>query len=89
MLPRINYNEYNTHAYQWTYGLSHHDRTDDFVNQIVKIDVNDGRVVNDWHCEGQYPSEPVFAPRPGATEEDDGVILGRCSTARKTNRICW
>src|SRR5205085_1852979 len=35
MLPRINYNEYNTHDYRWTYGISHYDKTDDFVNQIV------------------------------------------------------
>lgn len=22
-----------------------------------------------------YPSEPIFVPRPGAVEEDDGVVL--------------
>ena len=28
-----------------------------------------------WGLPNQYPSEPVFVPRPGATEEDDGVVL--------------
>jgi carotenoid cleavage dioxygenase-like enzyme len=75
MLPRINYNEYNTKPYQWTYGISHYADTHDFVNQSVKIDVEEGAVVKHWYIPGHYPGEPVFAPRPGATEEDDGVIL--------------
>ena len=75
ILPRINYNAYNTHDYRWAYGISHRDRTDDFVNQLVKIDVKVGAVVKDWYIYGHYPSEPVFAPRPGAVDEDDGVLL--------------
>ena len=75
ILPRINYNDYNTKPYRWTYGVSHFKETRDFVNQIVKIDVEVGAVDKYWHVPGHYPSEPVFAPRPGATEEDDGVVL--------------
>ena len=26
--------------------------------------------------ENEYVSEPRFVPRPGATEEDDGVLIG-------------
>jgi len=28
-----------------------------------------------WREEGCVPGEPVFIPRPGGTEEDDGVVL--------------
>jgi beta,beta-carotene 9',10'-dioxygenase len=28
-----------------------------------------------WSSPNVFPSEPVFVPRPGATEEDDGVLL--------------
>ncbi|KAJ3342128.1 hypothetical protein HDU93_003344 [Gonapodya sp. JEL0774] len=31
-----------------------------------------------WFPEGMYPSEPIFVPRPGANEEDDGVLLVIC-----------
>ncbi|KAJ3174616.1 hypothetical protein HK101_010874 [Irineochytrium annulatum] len=28
-----------------------------------------------WYEKGQFPGEPVFVPRPGGTEEDDGVLV--------------
>ena len=28
-----------------------------------------------WRIPGVTPSEPIFAPRPGGTAEDDGVLL--------------
>jgi len=28
------------------------------------------------YTENQYMSEPRFVPRPGATEEDDGILIG-------------
>ncbi|MGJ3238566.1 MAG: carotenoid oxygenase family protein [Anaerolineae bacterium] len=75
ILPRINYNHYNTKPYRYTYGVSTHGNIRDFVNEVVKVDTEQGRVSNNWYIEGDYPSEPVFAPRPGATAEDDGVIM--------------
>ena len=41
---------------------------------LVKIDVR-GRSVATWRAPGAYPGEPLFVGRPGATEEDDGVLL--------------
>ena len=29
----------------------------------------------EWYKEDHYASEPNFLPRPGATEEDDGVLI--------------
>lgn len=31
--------------------------------------------VSFWQREAHYPSEPIFVPRPGSTQEDDGVVL--------------
>jgi len=28
-----------------------------------------------WSARDAYPGEPVFVPKPGAVEEDDGVVL--------------
>ncbi|MGB7339011.1 MAG: carotenoid oxygenase family protein [Phototrophicaceae bacterium] len=75
VLPRINYNHYNAKPYRYTYGLSTHGNIRDFVNEIVKVDTYHGAVGQRWYVEGHYPSEPVFAPRPGATAEDDGLIM--------------
>lgn len=43
---------------------------------MYKIDVNSGQI-NVWTRDhsGQFVGEPVFIPRPGAIDEDDGVIL--------------
>ena len=30
-----------------------------------------------------YPSEPVFVPRPGASDEDDGVLLSQVYDGEK------
>ena len=32
-----------------------------------------------WFEEGAVPSEPYFVARPGATEEDDGVVISMIS----------
>ena len=41
---------------------------------LVKIDVRDGSVTQ-WAARGAYPGEPLFVARPGASDEDDGVVL--------------
>ncbi len=28
-----------------------------------------------WQEEGTYPGEPIFVPRPGGSQEDDGLLL--------------
>jgi len=72
-LPRINYEASAGKFYQhvWANG-----RTDgaDFFDEVVRLDVEDG-TSKTWREPGCYPGEPVFVPRPDATEEDDGVVL--------------
>jgi carotenoid cleavage dioxygenase-like enzyme len=67
-------------GYRYAYGVSFRS-SGDFVNQLVKIDVDTGthRV---WHEPGCYPGEPVFVARgPGA--EDDGVAVSVVLDARR------
>jgi carotenoid cleavage dioxygenase-like enzyme len=74
-LPRIHYERCNTKPYQFAYGVSTSKQTPgDFLNQLVKVDVNKGRS-RTWFCEGCYPGEPVFVPGPDASKEDEGVVL--------------
>ena len=47
---------------------------DAFFNCIVRLDIKSGEH-QVWAEEKTYPGEPIFVPRPGATEEDDGVLL--------------
>lgn len=70
-LPRINY-DFNAKKYRYFYGSrvewSPH------PNKIAKVDIQT-RTHLIWSQENCFPSEPVFVSSPGATEEDDGVIL--------------
>ncbi len=42
---------------------------------VAKMDLRTGRAETLCPGSGQYPSEPLFIPRRGATEEDDGYLL--------------
>jgi len=43
--------------------------------RITRLDVERGEAVHAQLPEGQYPSEPIFVPKPGATKEDEGWLL--------------
>lgn len=43
-------------------------------NSLVKVDMETGATL-EWYKEDHFPAEPKFIPRPGATAEDDGVLL--------------
>jgi carotenoid cleavage dioxygenase-like enzyme len=83
-LPRINYRTHNGYDYQFAYGASIQKNTQDFLNQIVKVDVKNRRTWV-WHEAGCYPSEPVFVPAPNAQSEDDGVLLVVVLDSQKGN----
>ena len=44
-------------------------------NRLVKTDVSGRGGDAAFEVEGMLPGEPLFVPRPGGTEEDDGVVL--------------
>ncbi|XP_034557611.1 retinal Mueller cells isomerohydrolase-like isoform X1 [Notolabrus celidotus] len=69
--PQINYSLCNGEKYSFTYGLG----LNHFIpDRIVKLNVQTKETWV-WQEEDCYPSEPLFVPRPGATKEDDGVLL--------------
>ncbi|KAJ8084349.1 hypothetical protein PM082_003118 [Marasmius tenuissimus] len=76
-LPTINPGHYQR-PYRYAYGInkldprSHHT----FADRIIKVDMDTpegGHIA--WQVPGYTPSEPIFVPRPGAQDEDDGVVL--------------
>ena len=73
-MPRINDTQ-SMRPHRYVYGFSY-DEPGHFYNQLVKIDTQQP-TANDvrWGPPGSFPSEPAFIPRPGATAEDDGVVL--------------
>ncbi len=71
-LPRINYERCNARPYRYVWGNDL--GPGGWVEQIVKVDVSDGSR-RSWSEPGAFPGEPVFVARPGAEDEDDGVLL--------------
>ncbi|XP_066304665.1 carotenoid-cleaving dioxygenase, mitochondrial-like [Branchiostoma lanceolatum] len=67
-LPRINYDHYNGKKYQFFYGVSGQ------IDMLIKGDIQT-KSSKSWKETGCYPSEPIFVPAPGATAEDEGVVL--------------
>jgi carotenoid cleavage dioxygenase-like enzyme len=76
-LPRIDYRERNARPYRYVYGVGSRPGEEglDFLDQLVKIDVETGDAET-WFEPGSYPGEPVFVPSPQPDRgEDDGVLL--------------
>ena len=71
--PRINYQAVNTRPYQYVYGAGTR-LEGNFIDELVKVDLSN-RTSQLWYEDDCYPGEPVFVAAPGATHEDDGVIL--------------
>ncbi|KAK1265995.1 hypothetical protein QJS04_geneDACA002688 [Acorus gramineus] len=69
---RIN-QDYLGKKYRYAYACGAR-RPCNFPNTITKIDLVEKKA-NSWHEEGAVPSEPFFVARPGATKEDDGVVI--------------
>lgn len=72
-LPRINYQAGNGRDYLFAYAAGA-SSTQDFLDQLIKIDVTSGDA-KIWREDGCYPGEPVFVTKPGASREDDGLII--------------
>ncbi|EEC14724.1 beta-carotene dioxygenase, putative [Ixodes scapularis] len=72
-MPRINYGRFDGKPYRFVYLVGHLDGKPN-ETFLSKLDVESGNWVR-WERPGWVPSEPVFVPRPEATDEDDGVVL--------------
>ncbi|XP_037010892.2 carotenoid-cleaving dioxygenase, mitochondrial isoform X2 [Artibeus jamaicensis] len=69
--PQINYGQFNAKKYHFFYGCGFRHLVGD---SLIKVDVVN-KTLMVWREEGFYPSEPVFVPVPGTSEEDGGVLL--------------
>lgn len=88
-LPQIDYERCNGRPYRFVYGAAVDTATGgepaDFLDQIVKVDVETGETVV-WQEPAAYPGEPIFVPEPGPGRgEDDGVLLSVVLDARGIN----
>lgn len=46
-----------------------------FTDSLIKIDTETGETTVWMPCKEHLPTEPIFVEAPGATREDDGVLL--------------
>ncbi|KAM7086343.1 carotenoid-cleaving dioxygenase, mitochondrial isoform 1-T1 [Molossus nigricans] len=69
--PQINYGQFSGKKYRFFYGCGFRHLVGD---SLMKVDVL-SKTLTVWREDGLYPSEPVFVPVPGTSEEDGGVIL--------------
>jgi beta,beta-carotene 9',10'-dioxygenase len=72
-LPVIDYGAVNGRRYRRVWGVGAPD-DGGWFDRILATDVTTGEQ-RTWREPGTHPGEPVLAKRPGATEEDDGVLL--------------
>ncbi|KAG0252331.1 hypothetical protein BG011_007037 [Mortierella polycephala] len=80
-LPTMNPSRY-LKSYRYTYGVNRSGLNKTLIyDRIIKVDLEkvakgDQKTCATFWVEDQCtPSEPVFVPTPGATDEDDGVLL--------------
>lgn len=81
-LPRINYERCNERPYQYVWGVR--DSGSGWLDTIVRVDV-ENNMTSVWAMDGCYPGEPVFVPTPGASREDEGVLLSVVFDSTKEN----
>jgi carotenoid cleavage dioxygenase-like enzyme len=82
-LPVMNYEHYQMKPYKYIYGIQAKERGD-FWNALAKVDVVSGKIIF-WAEPGTYAGEPVFVQAPGASDEDDGVILSVVLNTQENN----
>jgi carotenoid cleavage dioxygenase-like enzyme len=71
-LPRINYMRVSERPYRYVWGVGVGESG--WLDTIVRADLSD-RSTTTWSERRHYPREPLFVARPGAEDEDDGVLL--------------
>jgi beta,beta-carotene 9',10'-dioxygenase len=73
-LPRINEN-YTAYSYHYVYGSDQRslEKPSD-LRPLFKINTQTRKTVL-WQEPGVLPGEPVFIPRPGAKDEDEGIVV--------------
>ncbi len=71
-LPRIA-PAFEGREHRFVYGVGNEDRST-FFDCLRRVDARDGTTAT-FARPGVFPNEPVFVPAPGASGEDEGVLL--------------
>jgi carotenoid cleavage dioxygenase-like enzyme len=75
-LPAFNIERYQTKPYRFAYACSvRNASTSDFIDQIIKVDIDARAVTHRWYEEGTFVTEPVFVAKPDGKLEDDGILI--------------
>jgi beta,beta-carotene 9',10'-dioxygenase len=61
--------------YQWFYAIAPQSRNSKFFDRVIKVNAQTGKIVSEYSAPNTFFTEADFVPRPGATAEDDGVLL--------------
>ena len=73
-MPRVP-TDRTAHEYRYCYAVdTMFPRTVEDVRPLYKVDTVE-KNTKEWSEAGCLPGEPIFVPRPGGTDEDDGVVL--------------
>jgi beta,beta-carotene 9',10'-dioxygenase len=73
--PSINYRQASGRPYRYAYGAANGPHIGaDYPSAIVKVDLERGGAASFSHPDFIF-GEPLFVARPGAIDEDDGVLL--------------
>lgn len=76
-LPTFDMERRTGKPYRYAYAASSVSMESDFVDQLVKVDLNSGNMTHEWHDHSGghwFVNEPVFISNPNGTDEDDGVL---------------
>lgn len=82
-LPRIDYRNHSARPYRFVYAAGRQ-AGGMFIDNLVKIDTETA-ATDVWYESDCYPGEPVFVRAPGATTEQDGVVLSVVLDAARKN----
>ncbi|XP_047468958.1 carotenoid-cleaving dioxygenase, mitochondrial-like [Penaeus chinensis] len=82
-MPRINY-KFNGKKYRYSYGFIPTKGLN--CGTLCKVDAETGKTLR-WELPGFQVSEPVFVERPGASEEDDGVVLASLLNEKEQKEV--
>jgi torulene dioxygenase len=80
IVPNVEFPRFNAKytgkpsRYVWGCSLEASTNEKNETYSIVKVDSTTGEIVR-YHHPGYACSEPIFVPKPGASQEDDGVIV--------------
>lgn len=68
--------EFQNHEYRYIFATYRDEsRPNDFLNGLIKIDLQNPQGKLTWHQPNLYPSEPIFVKNPESENEDDGILM--------------